>query len=117
MNNNAHLLMHPPKKKQKQKTNQNKLKANRMSMRLLGGIWSVIRLSLLKPKNGRLKFTLENISLPVLLVLNFWDIPYKIFLLGQNGFLLRARAWVKMEEKCRFWYGASAHEVPSGMDW
>ena len=84
-------------------------------MRLLGGIWSVIRLSPLNPKNGRLKFTWKNIPLPVLLVLKFWNIPYKIFLLGQNCFLLRARARVKMEEKCRFWYGASAHEVPSGM--
>ena len=103
MNNNAHLLM-GKKNKTKPKTNQNKIKSNRMSMRLLGGIWSVIRLSPSKPKkNGRLKFTKEYLSLPVLLVLKFWDIPYKIFLLGQNGFLLRARARVKMEEKCRFW--------------
>ena len=82
-------------------------------MRLLGGIWSVIRLSPLKPKNGRLKFTKEYLSLPVLLVLKFWDIPYKIFLLGQNGFLLRARARVKMEEKCRFCLGPT--EFLSGM--
>ena len=74
-----------------------------MSMRLLDGIWSVIRLSPLNPQNGRLKFTQEDISLSVLLVLKFWDIPYKIFLLEQNDFLLRARARVKMEGKCRFW--------------
>ena len=41
--------MQPPPKKNP-KTNQNKIKSNRMSMRLLGGIWSVIRLSPLKPK-------------------------------------------------------------------
>ena len=55
MNNNAHLLMQiknkkNAKKKQTNKTNQNKIKSNRMSMPLLGGIWSVIRLSPLKPK-------------------------------------------------------------------
>ena len=52
MNNNAHLLMQKKqnKTKTKPKTNQNKIKSNRMSMRLLGGIWSIIRLSPLKPK-------------------------------------------------------------------
>ena len=57
MNNNAHLLMQK-KKKKKKKTNQNKIKSNRMSMRLLGGIWSVIRLSPLKPKKREIEIYL-----------------------------------------------------------
>ena len=38
MNHNAHLLMQKTKQnKTKPKTNQNKIKSNKMSMRLLGG--------------------------------------------------------------------------------
>ena len=43
------------KKETKPKTNQNKIKSNRMSMRLLGGIWSVVRLSPLKPKKREIE--------------------------------------------------------------
>ena len=60
MNNNVHLSMQKKKKKKKKKkkTNQNKIKSNRMSMRLLGGIWSVIQLSPLKPKKREIEIYL-----------------------------------------------------------
>ena len=71
----------------------------------------------MKPKNGRLKFTQENISPPVLLVLKFWDIPCKMFLLRQNGFLLSARARVKMEENVDSGKGLRPTEFLFRDDW
>ena len=88
MNNNAHLLM----QKNKTKTNQNKIKSNGMSMRLLGGIWPVIRLSPLKPKKREIEIYL-GIPFP------FCFVGIKVLRHTLSNFLFRAK-WFLAARTC-----------------